>query len=294
MLRQAGVSLFIKREDLNDELIQGNKWHKLLPNLKQARSLGHTRLITFGGCYSNHIAATAAAGQQYGFDTIGIIRGPEPAAYSPTLLNAQLRGMQLHFIDRELYRHKNRPSILQSILSRFGEAYLIPEGGSNSLAIEGCKYYARKLNADGFDVLACACGTGGTISGLIAGLDPHRKILGFPVLKNAGFLYQDIEKFLSQNGQQDPQNWSLNLDYHFGGYGKSKPELDDFILNCYRQYGLLLEPVYTGKMLFGLFDLINQRTFTEGTRILAIHSGGLQGLEGFPALKEKLLSIKPF
>lgn len=286
-LTKRQIILHVKREDLVDPLIQGNKWHKLRLNLEQARNTGHSTLLTFGGCYSNHIHATAAAGQRYGFKTIGIIRGPEPAHYSPTLRDAVSAGMRLHFIDRETYRHKHLPDVLQAIIAPWGPVYVIPEGGSNRYAVEGCSEFVRNINTE-FDVICCPCGTGGTLAGLIKGLQGKHHALGFAVLKNAGFLNNDIKAFLADADSELFNNWSVNLDYHFGGYAKSKTELEKFIVDFYHQTQIPLEPVYSGKMFYGLYDLIDQGYFVPGTRILALHTGGLQGLDGFPQLKNKL------
>lgn len=282
------MQLSLKREDLNDATIQGNKWLKLKPNLELARQQGYKKLLTFGGCYSNHIYATAAAGQRFGFETIGIIRGPEPKQYSPTLQFAQKAGMQLHFIDRSLYRKISELQTQQAISRPFQPAYILPEGGSNALAVSSCAEYARSLPQD-YDIICCACGTGGTLAGLIQGLNHSKKVIGFPVLKGGDFLYSDIQSYLSAgNRHQSYNNWSLISDYHFGGYGRCTSPLENFIIEFYQQQEILLEPVYTGKMLFALFDLIEKGYFQKNTRILAIHSGGIQGLDGFPRLKARL------
>ncbi len=279
----------IKREDLNDPFIQGNKWLKLKPNLELAKQQGYKKLLTFGGCYSNHIYATAAAGQRFNFETIGIIRGPEPKAYSPTLKFAKQAGMQLHFIDRKKYRIIQDIKIQQELSEAFQPVYIIPEGGSNHLAVNSCAEYIQTIPPD-YDIVTCACGTGGTLAGLIKGLNGSKQIIGFPVLKGGDFLYTDIKNFLTFNSKHTHfDNWSLNTDYHFGGYGRSTEQLDDFIVNFYQQHNILLEPVYTGKMMFALYDLIKKGYFKKNTRILAIHSGGIQGLDGFPKLKERLL-----
>ena len=286
-LTKRHIKLHVKREDLVDPLIQGNKWHKLRLNLEQARNTGQSTLLTFGGCYSNHIHATAAAGLRYGFKTIGIIRGPKPTHYSPTLRDAKAAGMRLQFIDRETYRHKHLPEVLQSIVEPWGPVYVIPEGGSNRYAVEGCCEFVQNINSE-FGVVCCPCGTGGTLAGLIKGLQGKHHALGFAVLKNAGFLNKDIEMFLAEADSELFNNWSVNLDYHFGGYAKSNAKLERFIVEFYQQTQIPLEPVYSGKMFYGLYDLIDQGYIIPGTRILAVHTGGLQGLEGFPRLKNKL------
>lgn len=261
---------------------------KLKPNLELAQQQGYKKLLTFGGCYSNHIYATAAAGQRFNFETIGIIRGPEPKIYSPTLQFAKQAGMQLHFIDRKTYRTAQDTKVQDELSKPFQPVYIIPEGGSNHLAIDSCAEYIQSIPTD-YDLLTCACGTGGTLAGLIKGLNNQKKVIGFPVLKGGEFLYSDIQHFLT--GSEDHKkynNWTLNTDYHFGGYGRSTEQLNDFIVDFYQKHKILLEPVYTGKMIFAVYDLIAKGYFQKNTRILAIHSGGIQGLEGFPELKKRL------
>jgi len=196
--------------------------------------------------------------------------------------------MQLHFINRSLYRTVQELRVQQEISQPFQPVYIIPEGGSNQLAVDTCAGYIQTIPAD-YDIIACACGTGATLAGFIKGLNNAVRVIGFPVLKGGEFLNADIQRFLSaERGHQHYHNWTLNTDYHFGGYGRSSDQLNDFIVNFYRHHRILLEPVYTGKMMFGLYDLIQQGYFEPGSRILAIHSGGLQGIEGFPELKQQL------
>ena len=252
-----------------------------------AKKNGLTKLLTFGGCYSNHIYATAAAGQRFGFETIGIIRGPEPKNYSTTLNFARKSGMQLKFISREQYRSKSDSCFIDEIKKEYGSVYILPEGGTNSLAVDSCAEYISNIPPQ-YDVIGCACGTGGTIAGFIKGLENSREVIGFPVLKGGDFLNQDIQVLLDSTTKQHFNNWRLNTDYHFGGYGRSNQELENFITSFYKTHNVPLEPVYTGKMMFGLFDLIKKGYFKKHTHILAIHSGGLQGLDGFPELKEKM------
>jgi len=245
-----------------------------------------------GGCFSNHIYATAAAGQRFNFQTIGIIRGPEPEQYSATLRFAKQAGMQLFFVSRKEFRQLRTEEILTAFIDRFQPAYFIPEGGTSPLAVNSCAQYIETLKNQ-YDVFCCATGTGGTTAGFIKGIDNQSQIIGFPVLKNADYLNQDIKQLL--NDEISPylySHWQLNHDYHFGGYAKSSNELENFILDFYQQYKVPLEPVYTGKMLFGLFDLIQRGYFKKGSKILAIHTGGLQGLVGFPELKTKLENLQ--
>ncbi|NRD21628.1 1-aminocyclopropane-1-carboxylate deaminase/D-cysteine desulfhydrase [Winogradskyella litoriviva] len=269
------IEVVIKREDLIHPFISGNKYRKLKYNLIRAKEIGATSLLTFGGAFSNHIAAVAFAGKSYGFRTIGVIRGNEletMQVLNPTLTFAKSCGMEFKFVSRAAYRQKTSQDFINLLRTEFGEFYLVPEGGTNNLAIKGCEEILVKEDYH-YDFICCAVGTGGTISGLINNSKSHQKILGFPALKG-DFLQQDICKFANQN------NWKLITDYHFGGYGKIKPELISFINKFKRNHNIPLDPVYTGKMMFGIFDLINKGFFSKNSKILAIHTGGLQGVTG--------------
>ena len=296
-LQHKGISLSIKREDLLHPFISGNKFRKLKYNLLQAHTEKHHILLTFGGAFSNHISAVAAAGKEIGMQTIGIIRGEELSekiADNPTLQFARDCGMQFEFVSREEYRNKSETSFLGNLEKKFGRFYLIPEGGTNEAAIKGCEEILTAEDAD-FDFICCPVGTGGTISGLINTARPNQKILGFPALKG-DFLKEEICKFArprgeSRTGEFDP-NWELLHSYHFGGYGKIDAILIDFINRFYEETGVLLDPIYTGKMVFGVIDLIEKGYFPEGARILAIHTGGLQGINGMNLhLKKKNLPL---
>lgn len=279
LLTDKQVRILVKREDLTDRFISGNKWYKLKYNLIEAKKKGYNTLLTFGGAFSNHIHATAAAGKKYGFNTIGIIRGEEHSPLNPTLQFAQANGMHLEYIDRSSYRKKYDSELIKIWKDKFGDFYLIPEGGSNALAVKGCAEIISSINVK-YDFICSACGTGGTLAGLILGLDNKKFVLGFSVLKGGEFLYQNIKHHLQYYGVADKNNWQVNLDYHFGGYAKITNELVAFCNEFYQKHNIIIEPIYTGKMFFGLFDLINQDYFPAGTTIIAIHTGGLQGIEG--------------
>ena len=278
----------MKREDLIHPFVSGNKFRKLKYNLLQAKTENQSTLLTFGGAYSNHIAAVAYAGKEKGFQTIGIIRGDElgdKIESNPTLKFAQECGMQFEFVSREDYRLKTDSAFFEQLENKFGSFYLIPEGGTNAFAINGCEEILTQ--EDGiFDYVACAIGTGGTISGIINSAFRYQKILGFPALKG-DFLQDEIRNFV-QN-----ENWELITEYHFGGYAKVNDELIAFINWFFEQTQIPLDPVYTGKMVFGVFDLINKNYFPENSKILLIHTGGLQGIQGMNLkLKQKgLLTI---
>lgn len=283
----SGVELWIKREDKIHSFVSGNKYRKLKYNLLKAKSLGHDTLLTFGGAYSNHIAAVAYAGKMYNFKTVGIIRGDElknKIYDNETLSFAKSNGMQFEFVSREVYRNKTDKVFLNNLSEFFGDFYLVPEGGTNELAVKGCEEILTNEDAC-FNYVCSAVGTGGTISGLINCSKPSQQVLGFPALKG-NFLKEDISKFVTKT------NWNLITNYHFGGYAKINSELITFINNFKIQNNIPLDPVYTGKMMFGIIDLINKGFFKKGTKILAIHTGGLQGIDGMNSvLKKKNLPL---
>lgn len=273
-----GITLEIKREDLLHPFVSGNKFRKLKYNVLQAKAENHSVLLTFGGAFSNHIAAVAYAGKEQGFETIGVIRGDElrdKISENPTLSFAQECGMRFEFVTREAYRHKTDAAFIEQLQAKFGSFYLVPEGGTNDLAVKGCEEILTELDAD-FDFVCSAVGTGGTISGLINSALPHQKVLGFPALKG-DFLQDEIRNFV-QN-----KNWELQTDYHFGGYGKVTTEFIEWMNWFYVQTGIPLDPIYTGKMVFGVMDLIQRNYFPPNSKILMIHTGGLQGIAGMNA-----------
>ena len=279
------IAVTIKREDLLHPVVSGNKFRKLKYNLLQAKAENKKTLLTFGGAFSNHIAAVAFAAQEQGLQSIGIIRGDElrdKIDSNPTLQFAQECGMQFEFVSREEYRLKSESSFLDELKQQFGDFYLVPEGGTNALAIEGCEEILTDEDSE-FDYICCAVGTGGTISGIINSALPHQKVLGFPALKG-DFLQDEIRIFV-QN-----ENWELLTDYHFGGYGKINEDLIAFINQFYIDTQIPLDPVYTGKMVFGVMDLIQKNYFPAHSNILLIHTGGLQGVFGMnERLKNKQL-----
>ncbi len=281
------ISVFMKREDRIHPFVSGNKYRKLKYNLEKAQSQGYKTLLTFGGAYSNHIAATAVAAQQQGFRAIGVIRGEELHNLideNPTLRFAQSCGMKFKFISREAYRVKNAPAFVNDLRSEFGDFFLIPEGGTNTLAVRGCEEILTSGDAM-FDYICCPVGTGGTISGLINCSKLGQQVLGFPALKG-DFLREEIRKFANND------RWKLITDYHFGGYAKINEDLVRFLNDFKRQTQIPLDPVYTGKMMYGILDLVKKGYFKEGTQILAIHTGGLQGIAGMnERLKKKNIPL---
>ena len=281
----SSVKIFIRREDLIHPFISGNKFRKLKYNLLQATKENHNTLLTFGGAYSNHIAATAFAGKEKGFQTIGIIRGDELVSKiedNPTLKFAQECGMKFEFVSREEYRLKDTSDFSAKLKDKYGSFYLIPEGGTNVFAVIGCEEILTKEDAI-YDYVCCSVGTGGTIAGISNSTSEKQKVLGFPSLKG-DFLQKDICNFAKKD------NFSLISDYHFGGYGKVNEELITFINSFYKENKIPLDPIYTGKMVFGVIDLIKKNYFTENSKILLIHTGGIQGVAGMNLkLKNKKL-----
>jgi 1-aminocyclopropane-1-carboxylate deaminase len=266
-----GVRLYLKRDDLIHGEIPGNKWRKLKYNLAAAAEQGNSMLLTFGGAYSNHIRATAAAGHYFGFSTIGVIRGEDHLPLNPSLAYAVDRGMRLSYMDRTTYRNKNSPAVTESLLREFGDFYLVPEGGSNALAVRGCAELPAEISVE-FDVICCPCGTGGTLAGVAAGLQPGRQAVGFSALKGGDFLVDDVRRLQGEFGNVSA-NWSIETSYHFGGFARRTPELDGFIENFRDRQGMVLDWVYVAKMMYGIFDLVERGRFTAGATIVAIVTG---------------------
>ena len=286
-----GIELFIKREDELHPIISGNKFRKLKYNIEEAKRLNQDVLLTFGGAFSNHILAVAGAGAEFGFKTIGVIRGEELECKineNPTLAQAQELGMQFYFVSRAAYRDKEQPSFVSHLHEKYGNFYLVPEGGTNDFAIKGCEEILTDTDKEYFTHIICAVGTGGTISGLINSSSEKQQIIGFSSLKGA-FLSEVIRNFVSKT------NWSINDNYHFGGYGKVTDELIQFLNSFYSQTAIPLDPVYTGKMVLGILDGIEKGYLPPNAKILMIHTGGLQGIKGMNfALKNKNKEIIQF
>ena len=277
-LLQKKIKLYIKRDDLLGEQIQGNKWRKLKYNLIDAHEKGYKKLLTFGGAWSNHIYATAAAGNRFGFETYAVIRGEKPAKFSNTLLFAKEMGMQFFFVSRSDYKEKNNATFLEKIKKEIGHFYPIPEGGTTPLALMGCKEMVAEIQqAIDFDVIATGVGTGGTLAGIVEGLSLSQQAIGFSSLKGDDTLSPFIQNLISKKDNK----WEVNFDYHFGGYAKTNPTLIEFIKALYQKHQIQFEPIYNGKMMYGLYDLIHKDYFAPGTTIVAVHTGGLQGLRGF-------------
>ncbi len=271
------LRLWLKRDDLLHPLVSGNKWRKLKYNLLAAQAQGFDTLLTFGGAYSNHLYATAAAGQSFGLQTIGIVRGNELANLprNETLSFCEAAGMKLYFVDRDTYRRKGDPDLLAELQTTFGLCYVIPEGGTNELARRGTAEILPEITQQLGrvpDVVCCAVGTGGTLAGLAYSVAPEANVLGFLSLK--------APDFQLPFGLVSNENLRLLTDYHFGGYARTTPELLTFMRDFEQRTGVLLDPVYTGKMLAGIYDLARQGCFPPNATLVAIHTGGLQGRSG--------------
>ncbi|MFD5795727.1 1-aminocyclopropane-1-carboxylate deaminase/D-cysteine desulfhydrase [Streptomyces diastatochromogenes] len=267
-----GLRLLLKRDDLIHPELIGNKWRKLAPNLAAAAG---RQVVTFGGAYSNHLRATAAAGRLLGLPTVGVVRGQELAdrPLNPSLSRCAADGMRLHFVDRSTYRHKNEPATLAAILRAAGAegAYVVPEGGSNAAAVRGCRALGEELRGRA-DVVAVACGTGGTLAGLAAGLAPGQRALGVPVLKG-GFLEADVQALQEHAFGARTGTWSLDDRFHFGGYARTTPELDTFAERFEHRHGLPVERLYVAKLLYALVALVEEGAFARGTSIAAVVTG---------------------
>jgi 1-aminocyclopropane-1-carboxylate deaminase len=274
---EQGINLYIKRDDLIHPLISGNKWRKLKYILKKASIQNKTHLVTFGGAYSNHLLATAAAAAKFGFKFTGIVRGEEVT--NDTLFLCRLHGMNIIFTDRESYRDKS--ALFNKHFGDDANAFFIDEGGASTEGAQGCAELVNEL-IQTYDHIFCACGTGTTAAGIINGLQNHGLSTEFnavPVFKNGGFMKDEIEKYLTA-----PATYQLHTAYDFGGYAKTDDSLISFIKQFVADTGILIEPVYTGKMLYAIYDLAAKGHFKPGSSILAIHTGGVIGLLG---MKEK-------
>ena len=287
-IQQLNPSLFslkvsqldVLREDRIDAFVSGNKFRKLVYNLEEARTQKKKQLLTFGGAFSNHIAAVAAAGKNQNFKSIGIIRGDELASMprNATLAYAEEHGMHLHFVSRADYKRKGDPDFNEDLNHLFGDFYLIPEGGTNTLAVKGCEEILSE-RTKGYDFICAPVGTGGTLAGLVRASKAHQKVVGFSALKGT-FQKEDVKKY---SGKSD---FEILDDYCFGGYGKIDVGLVRFINDFKQKTQIPLDPIYTGKMMYGTFDLIRKGYFGESSKILMVHTGGLQGIKG---MNNKLL-----
>ncbi len=272
LLKEKEIRLFIKRIDQIHEHVSGNKWFKLKYNLLEAKRKKAVSILTFGGAYSNHIAATAYLAKEKGFSSVGVIRGEECLPLNPTLDFAVGQGMRIYYVSRSNYRLKHAVGFLNKLKVKFGDFYLIPEGGTNKLAIKGAADILETNDTQ--DYICCAVGTGGTIAGVINSINKNQQVIGFPAIKGSVLLKNNIKSWT------ESRRWELVDSYSFGGYAKLTKEIVDFINNFYETQKISLDAIYTGKMMFGIMDLVAKDYFQKGSKILAIHSGGLQGNKG--------------
>ena len=293
------IEVDIKREDLLHKQVSGNKLRKLKYNLLEAQNQGRQTILTYGGAFSNHIAATAAAGKLLGLHTIGVIRGEELAkdlektfAYNSTLKNAYENGMQLHFVSREAYREKDTKAFQLQMEAIFGSYYHIPEGGTNSLAVRGTEEILTEYDTTYYHMICVAAGTGGTAAGIINSASPHQKIIVFSALKG-DFIKKEIEQYTFR------RDFEVVNETTFGGYAKSDDRLIDYMNTRFREsvtienpYGIPLEPIYTAKMMYGIEQMVESGVIKGKTRILAVHTGGLQSIAGYNKMLEKKRRLK--
>lgn len=273
------VHVEIKRLDLIHSEVSGNKFFKLKYNLEQAKNQNLDTVLTFGGAYSNHIAAVSSAAKTLGLKSIGIIRGEKILPLNPTLLHAEANGMNLQFISREAYRSKNEKDFLESLKEEFGSFYVIPEGGTNELAIAGTQEILTENDSD-FSHIVCPIGTGGTFCGLAKSINTALTLIGVSALKG-DWIFEEMEGLLKKYKIEPKGRIQIENEYHFGGYAKSTETLIDFIWGFYKDFQITLDPIYTGKMAYAIWEMIEKDKFPKGSKILLLHTGGLQGNQGF-------------
>lgn len=288
-LEEKQISLYVKRDDLLHPFINGNKWFKLKYNLIKAAENNINQLLTFGGAYSNHISSFSYACKLFGFDGIVVIRGEEYPKLNPTLEFVVNNGVKIHYVSRKMYRNKYDENLLNELKNQYGDFFLIPEGGSNQLAVEGCSEIVSNIELN-FDFIFTACGTAGTLTGIAKSLKENQKAVGVAVLKGANFLIDEVRR-LSENQKI---NFEILLNYPFGGYAKFNDELINFIKEFYIKHQIIIEPIYTGKLFFAVYDLINKGYFPKNSRIVVYHSGGLQGYQGLKKFKQILNLYESF
>ncbi len=283
---ERNIRIDVKRIDLLHPLVNGNKWFKLKYNIERALASDHKTLMTFGGAWSNHIHATAAAGALSGMRTIGIIRGEEPKEYSNTLQFAKEKGMELQFVSRLDYEERNTEEFKAWLHDQYGSFHLVPEGGSNYYGVNGCMEILSESDIQTYSHVACACGTGATLAGMMLSAKNNLQFIGFSALKGGDFLHDEvikhIEYFLMDRelAEEYREQFTIDSEHHFGGYGKWNDELIAFIQQIEKDHRIPLDQVYTGKALFGLLQRIEKGMLTEGSKVLFVHSGGLQGRLG--------------
>jgi 1-aminocyclopropane-1-carboxylate deaminase len=293
LLTEKQIDLWVKRDDLIHPTISGNKWRKLKWNIEKAKDNKKTTLLTFGGAFSNHIAAAAHACQENGLKSVGVIRGEKVEPLNSTLRKAEENGMQLHFISREDYNLKKNDDFILGLRNQFGNFHLVPEGGANYYGVMGCMEITKEFDFEP-DYLVTSAGTGTTASGLLMTAKQEQKVMVFSGLKGGDFLEKDIKHLINYTtyNEEDTaevlQHLVLKTDYHFGGFAKITPELVQFVNVFHQQFQIPLDLIYTSKLFYGLFDSIRKNHFPPKTKIVALHTGGLQGNSGFEKQLKKL------
>lgn len=278
LLPGLNIEVWIKRDDLIHEIISGNKYRKLQLNLEQIKSTDIHEMVTFGGAHSNHIVATAYLCNQLGIKCKGIIRGEAPSQLNPTLSDAEKYGMKLEFISRETYKRRYDVDYIEYLKEKHPRAIIIPEGGANEQGIKGCEAIVSECQKEiDFDYITVDCGTGATLAGMVRNLKPHQTAIGVQVLKGEDFITPEVHKF----NDDRLSNFEVWTDYHFGGYAKYQPELIEFMRWFYRETGIKLDPIYTGKQFYAVFDQIRKNRFPKRSKLILVHTGGLQGIRGF-------------
>jgi 1-aminocyclopropane-1-carboxylate deaminase len=279
-ISDVGINLLVKHEYMNHPFISGNKWWKLNYNLEKAIAEGYNKILTFGGAYSNHIYATAAAARELQIQSVGVIRGERTLPLNNTMTFAEETGMHLHYTSRETYRKKTEQAFIQDLENKFGRFYLIPEGGANDLAVKGCvEFTKQELQKISFDYLCLPVGTGGTMAGLICGLKGEKNIIGVSVLKDGGSLEKEVNTLTQNYSGGTYGNWQLLTSYHHGGYARASEELKRFIVKMKLEHNLLLDHVYTAKLLWAVIKEAQLGAFIRGSTVLVLHTGGLQGTD---------------
>jgi 1-aminocyclopropane-1-carboxylate deaminase len=284
ILEDAGITMSVKRDDQQHEVVSGNKLFKLFYHLEQCQLKGIKTIVTFGGAYSNHIHATAYAAKQMGIKTVAIIRGEQLLPLNPTLKDCTDWGMILEPVSRQDYKNKDHSSVIENIIKKYNAPYVIPEGGCDLLGVKGAAKILDGVDQSQFDCIVCACGTGTTLSGIIHSASSHINVLGMAVLKGADWMRDEVQGWLDKLESREQKlyekNWMINTDFHFGGYAKTSEQLNTFVKEMKDIYHLPLEHVYTGKSVYGILSLAKQGYFKKGSKILFIHTGGLQGNRG--------------
>ncbi len=281
------VKIDCLRLDKIHPFVSGNKWYKLKYSILHGYQAGKNQFLSFGGAHSNHLHALAYAGKHLNISTIGIVRGEPVESLSATLQDCQSWGMTLHWLSREAYRKmtaigETQQSNYAALMSQYPDAWIIPEGGAGEDGVLGVEMLFNALHHQGlidYDYIVCPVGSGTTLAGIVRARVGRAQCLGFSALKGAYDLEQRIEKQLKD--ARHLNEWTLSHDYHFGGFAKMNERLKAFISDIYAQHGLLLDPVYTGKMLYGVAEFIHQGRIPAGSKVLLLHTGGLQGWRGF-------------